>query len=164
MKPERWSQIGKLFEAASSMPAALRAEWLRNASGDDESLRAEVEHLLAHDSQADRDGFLDQPEVANRGLSSTGLWPPEGTRQNRRVKWPFALKSPFAPRKYGRSRLSRLRRAQSSRANDDHRRLSLLATLRTTRRRRLATAATASLRRRPSRGTGGNVRKRKIER
>jgi eukaryotic-like serine/threonine-protein kinase len=80
MKPERWSQIGKLFEAASSMPAALRGEWLRNASGDDESLRAEVEHLLAHDSQADRDGFLDQPEVANRGLSSTGLWPPAAGR------------------------------------------------------------------------------------
>ena len=80
MKSERWSQIGKLFDAASSMPAAERGEWLRNACGDDETLRAEVEHLLAHDRQADRDGFLDQPEVANRGHQPTGSWPPAGGR------------------------------------------------------------------------------------
>ena len=48
--------------------------------GDDETLRAEVEHLLAHDSQADRDGFLDHPEVANRGRQATGFWPPADGR------------------------------------------------------------------------------------
>ena len=73
MKSERWSQIGELFDAASSMPVAERGEWLRNACGDDETLRAEVEHLLAHDKQADRDGFLDHPEMANSRRPADGI-------------------------------------------------------------------------------------------
>jgi eukaryotic-like serine/threonine-protein kinase len=80
MRSEHWSQIGKLFDVASSMPTSGRRDWLRDACGDDEVLRADVEHLLAHDSQADRDGFLDQPEAASRGLQPTGFWPPADGR------------------------------------------------------------------------------------
>ena len=76
MSGERWSRIGKLFDAASSMPAAQRDEWLRNACGDDDTPEAEVEHLLAHDRQAHREEFLDAPEVANPGYQATGSWPP----------------------------------------------------------------------------------------
>ncbi len=75
MSSGRWSQIGRLFDGASSIPTALRGEWLRNACGDDQTLRAEVEHLLTHDIQADRDRFLDQPELGNPGNQPTGLWP-----------------------------------------------------------------------------------------
>jgi hypothetical protein len=80
MKTERWSQIGKLFDAASTMPADEREEWICNACGGDETLRAEVERLLAHDIQADRDGFLDQPEMASRGHQPTGSWQSMGSR------------------------------------------------------------------------------------
>ena len=74
MKSERWSQIGRLFDAASSMPVAERGEWLRNACGRRRRhCRPQVEHLLAHDQQADRDGFLDHPELANRGRRVDGI-------------------------------------------------------------------------------------------
>jgi eukaryotic-like serine/threonine-protein kinase len=81
MKSERWSQISKLFDAASIRPVAERGEWLSNACGGDETLRAEVEHLLAHDKQADRNGFLDHPEMATHGEQPTGSHPPMGDQQ-----------------------------------------------------------------------------------
>ncbi len=80
MNSARWSQIGKLFDAASSMGATERAEWLGSACGDDESLRAEVEHLLTHDGLAEQDGFLDEPEVAGPAQWLTGSWRPAGSR------------------------------------------------------------------------------------
>ncbi len=80
MNSARWSQIGELFDAASSMPAAERAEWLGSACGDDDSLRAEVEHLLSHDGLANQDGFLDQPELADPARWPTGSWRPAGGR------------------------------------------------------------------------------------
>ena len=52
MNSERWSQIRDLFDASVSLPPSERADWLRNACGDDESLRADVEHLLAHDMRS----------------------------------------------------------------------------------------------------------------
>ncbi len=70
MNSERWGRIGELFDLTLSLPPADRAEWLRGACGGDDRLRAEVESLLDHDSQADRDGFLDvsdgtaQPQLA----------------------------------------------------------------------------------------------------
>jgi hypothetical protein len=76
----RWSQIAKLFDAASSMPANERAEWLGSACGDDDSLRADVEHLLTHDGLADQDGFLDQPEAGDPARQPTGSWRPAGGR------------------------------------------------------------------------------------
>ena len=61
MNPERWERIGELFDLTASLPPLERAEWLRTACNGDDALRAEVETLLIHDSQADRDGFLAAP-------------------------------------------------------------------------------------------------------
>ncbi len=80
MNSARWSQIGKLFDEASSLPATERAEWLDSACGDDDALRAQVEHLLTHDGLADQDGFLDQPEVADPARLPTGSWRPAVSR------------------------------------------------------------------------------------
>ena len=81
MNSERWSQIRDLFDASSSLPPCERALWLRNACGDDGGLRAEVEHLLDHDMQADRDGFLDHSSLENSGLRATGEWAPSNDQK-----------------------------------------------------------------------------------
>ena len=52
MTPERWEQIGRLYEAASELPAERRADFLRNACRDDHTLREEVESLLASGTAA----------------------------------------------------------------------------------------------------------------
>ncbi len=71
MNSERWSRIGELFEAAALVPPAARDEWLRTACRGDDGLRSEVETLLRHDDEADREGFLPDPTPAGE----TGLWP-----------------------------------------------------------------------------------------
>ena len=81
MNAERWNRIGELFDASSSLAPAEREGWLRNACGDDDRLRAEVENLIIHDSQADRDGFLNLAEVTNPRLDATGDWTPERDRR-----------------------------------------------------------------------------------
>jgi serine/threonine-protein kinase len=73
--PERWRQIGELFEAAVRIEPAGREAWLRAACGGDDELRAEVARLLALDERADRDRFLTPPEVINPPADSTGSWP-----------------------------------------------------------------------------------------
>ncbi len=80
MNSDRWSQIRDLFDATLGLPPCERALWLRNACGDDGGLRAEVEHLLDHDMQADRDGFLDHSSLENSGLRDTGEWAPSDDR------------------------------------------------------------------------------------
>ena len=47
--PERWRQIEELFFSALSRDKPARVEFLRKECGDDESLRREVESLLAQD-------------------------------------------------------------------------------------------------------------------
>jgi len=50
MTPERWKRIDQLFDAALQRKPGERLVFLRNACGDDETLRQEVESLLeAHD-------------------------------------------------------------------------------------------------------------------
>ena len=61
MTPERWRQIGDLFDAAVRIDPAGREAWLRAACGGDDDLRAEVGRLLAQDERADRDGLLTPP-------------------------------------------------------------------------------------------------------
>ncbi len=61
MTPERYQQVGKLFDEALERPQAERAEWLRQNCGTDEELRAAVENLLAHHSEAD--AFLSRPAL-----------------------------------------------------------------------------------------------------
>ena len=70
MTPERWRQIGDLFDAAVRLDPAEREAWLRAACGGDDDLRAEVGRLLAQDERADRDGFLTPPEPTGRALGS----------------------------------------------------------------------------------------------
>jgi hypothetical protein len=83
MNSDRWSRIGALFNAAASLPPARRGEWLREACGGDDRLRADVEFLLVHDGEADREGFLEAPVVEDTEPDATGTWPPDGRHRTR---------------------------------------------------------------------------------
>ncbi len=59
MKPERWQQVRKVFEAAVERSAAERAAFLDQACAGDVDLRAEVDSLLqSHQSSGE---FLEKP-------------------------------------------------------------------------------------------------------
>ena len=59
MTAERWSEVERLFHAASERPPDERLEFLRHACGADESLYLEVRSLLAESSPGDT--FLEHP-------------------------------------------------------------------------------------------------------
>ena len=59
MTPERWSRIRALFDEALEVGPQSRGAFLRNACTGDESLRLEIESLLAEDVQTH--GLLDSP-------------------------------------------------------------------------------------------------------
>src|SRR5215470_12385586 len=69
MKPERWHKIEKLYHSALEREADQRTAFLAAACADDDSLRREVESLLAHQSQAEN--LLETPvmEVAAKALA-----------------------------------------------------------------------------------------------
>src|SRR5262245_23380982 len=69
MKPERWHKIEKLYHSALEREADQRTAFLAAACADDDSLRREVESLLAHQSQAEN--LLETPvmEVAARAIA-----------------------------------------------------------------------------------------------
>src|SRR5215471_1432514 len=52
MKPERWQHVDQLFQAALERAPEERTAFISEACGDDDSLRREVEALLAADAQA----------------------------------------------------------------------------------------------------------------
>ena len=52
MKPERWQQIDEILETALEREGSERSAFLDEACADDNSLRKEVESLLAADEQA----------------------------------------------------------------------------------------------------------------
>jgi eukaryotic-like serine/threonine-protein kinase len=68
MKAERWLQIEQICDAAMKREAAERAAFLKEACGEDDGLRREVERLLAQENKAE--GFLETPalEAAARNL------------------------------------------------------------------------------------------------
>ena len=68
MKPERWSQIERLLDAALELPSEGRAAFLDKACAGDAELRKELDALLTSDDGAH--SFLEQPalEVAARVL------------------------------------------------------------------------------------------------
>jgi serine/threonine protein kinase/Tol biopolymer transport system component len=72
--PERWQRVEALYHAALQRPAEERPQFLRDACGGDESMRRDVESLLAQ--PASDVGFLKTPAlaVAARAVeaSSTG--------------------------------------------------------------------------------------------
>lgn len=61
MTPERYQQIGVLFDAALECPASERSVWLEKASHGDTELRAEVEKLLAN--HVESEAFLARPAM-----------------------------------------------------------------------------------------------------
>jgi eukaryotic-like serine/threonine-protein kinase len=61
MKPDRWQQINKLFQATLALDPADRDAFLDHACKDDTALRREVESLIAsHDSAG---SFIESPAV-----------------------------------------------------------------------------------------------------
>jgi hypothetical protein len=69
MEAERLRQIEQLFHGALEVEKDRRADFLREACGSDESLRREVESLLAYCSRAET--FIELPamELAAQGLA-----------------------------------------------------------------------------------------------
>ncbi len=70
MKPERWQQIDQLFNSALERRPEERAPFLDQACGSDDSLRREVESLLAYEERAV--GFITTPpdEIAAEMLAA----------------------------------------------------------------------------------------------
>jgi len=68
MKPDRWQQIDKLFDASLERDPGQRAAFLDQACAGDEELRRELEALIAAHEQAN--SFLASPalEVAAQGI------------------------------------------------------------------------------------------------
>src|SRR5215831_10974509 len=62
MTSERWQRVEKLYHAALALPASERPAFLREACGDDDVLRQDVESLLAQ--PASDPSFLGTPAVA----------------------------------------------------------------------------------------------------
>jgi non-specific serine/threonine protein kinase len=61
MTPERWRKIKGLFDAALEIEPERRADFLKNACGDDAGMRLEIEKLLA--SFDDAAEFMENPAV-----------------------------------------------------------------------------------------------------
>src|SRR4030095_3632630 len=61
MTPERWQQVGEIFQAAIELAPVERANFLVNRCANDEELRREVESLIT----ADKEGLsiVDEPAV-----------------------------------------------------------------------------------------------------
>jgi serine/threonine protein kinase len=63
MTPERWQRAKELFAEALERIPAERANFIKNACGDDEALRAEVESLLAEEHAVG--DFLSSPAISD---------------------------------------------------------------------------------------------------
>jgi eukaryotic-like serine/threonine-protein kinase len=67
MEAERWRQIERIFHAALEADEGRRAAILEDSCAGDESLRREVESLLAHHDNAA--GFIETPAFATASLT-----------------------------------------------------------------------------------------------
>ncbi|HET6863106.1 MAG TPA: serine/threonine-protein kinase [Pyrinomonadaceae bacterium] len=63
MKPERWQEISKIFEAAKSLNEPARAVYLQEECGADDLLRSEVERLIESHKKAEAESFISRPAV-----------------------------------------------------------------------------------------------------
>src|SRR5689334_20410059 len=72
MGPERWRKIDRIYHAALEIESSQRGKLLKEDCRADESLREEVEQLLAFDSQTE--GFSDLPAAGMppHSLAPTG--------------------------------------------------------------------------------------------
>jgi serine/threonine-protein kinase len=103
MTPQRWRQIGDLFDAAVRIAPSGRRAWLRSACGGDDELGAEVGRLLAQDERADRVGLLAPLEAMRPAPDRTTSWPsrvesPEPERAGRLTAKPAGDTCGFTPR------------------------------------------------------------------
>jgi len=72
MKPERWQQVSRIFESALGLEEDARAAYLCEECGTDESLREDVEKLIASHREAAAEGFMASPAVERvAGLMSS---------------------------------------------------------------------------------------------
>jgi serine/threonine protein kinase/Flp pilus assembly protein TadD len=71
MTPERYQQIGRLYQTALSLEPMQRSAFLLGACGEDEALRQAVEQLLLADERAQEENFIAEParEVATELLA-----------------------------------------------------------------------------------------------
>jgi tRNA A-37 threonylcarbamoyl transferase component Bud32 len=90
MTPERWQQVSQLVDAALARPDSQRASFLKDACGNDASLRHEVLSLLAMQDGAA--GFLERPapEVAAHA-SALDRAAPRDRVQRSPVAWAMYL-------------------------------------------------------------------------
>lgn len=58
MTPERWQQISRIFKSAISLDSEARDAYVVEKCGQDESLRSEVEKLIAAHHQASEQNFI----------------------------------------------------------------------------------------------------------
>ena len=63
MKPERWQELSKIFEAAKSLNEPARAVYLQEECGGDDLLRSEVERLIESHKKAEAESFISRPAV-----------------------------------------------------------------------------------------------------
>src|SRR5437762_1166449 len=72
MQAERWRQVDRIFHSALNVEESRRDAFLHETCSGDESLRLELERLLALQSKAE--DFLESPavEVAAEALSGSG--------------------------------------------------------------------------------------------
>ena len=68
--PERWARIEQLYHEALGLAANQRGSFLADACAGDDTLREEVESLLAHDGGA---AFLSTPAVSNSMPGGIGI-------------------------------------------------------------------------------------------
>jgi len=58
LTPERWQQISRIFKSAVSLDSDARQKFIAEKCGEDESLRSEVEKLIASHQQASAEDFI----------------------------------------------------------------------------------------------------------
>ena len=61
--PDRWDQVCSAFNAALNAPALERDALIREACGDDQTMRAEVERMLENHARATQENFLEVPNL-----------------------------------------------------------------------------------------------------
>ena len=72
-RPDRWHHIESLFEAAVDLEPRARSAFLDNCTGDDASLRREIESLIAaHEAASD---FMERPAFDASNRSSKEIPP-----------------------------------------------------------------------------------------
>jgi hypothetical protein len=85
MTPERYRQIGDIYLAALELDAHRRADFICEACGDDNTLRQEVESLLASDREAGDFISASALEVVAGKLAKDEQIPLTGTKFRRHL-------------------------------------------------------------------------------